>query len=96
MLDLKANFHSGGSEWKDPKLEALLQQRMPKAYSSYMDTMESMLETIKGLEESLGTDKTHFQSHVSIKGECVRQLYRSPQCYVCFENLVKRVITDEI
>ncbi|PMD14530.1 hypothetical protein NA56DRAFT_693937 [Hyaloscypha hepaticicola] len=61
----------GGSEWKDPKLEALLQQRMPKTYSSYMDTMESMLETIKGLEESLGTDKTHFQSHVSIEGEHV-------------------------
>ncbi len=89
VLDLEANFHSGGSEWKDPKLEALLQQRMPKTYSSYMDTMESMLETIKGLEESLGTGKTHFQSHVSIEGEYVRQLYRSPQCYVCFENLIK-------
>jgi hypothetical protein len=75
VLDLEANFHSGGSEWKDPNLEALLQQRMPKTYSSYMDTMESMLETIKGLEVSLGTDKTHFQSHVSIKGEYVSQLF---------------------
>jgi hypothetical protein len=44
---------------------------MPKTYSSYMDTMESMLETIKGLEEALGIDKTHFQSHLSINGEYV-------------------------
>ncbi|KAE9376715.1 hypothetical protein N431DRAFT_453111 [Stipitochalara longipes BDJ] len=28
-----------------------------------------VLETIRGLEEALGTDKTHFQSHVSITGE---------------------------
>jgi len=39
-----------------------------------MDTMESMLETIQALEEALGTDKTHFQSHVSITGEYVSSL----------------------
>jgi phage shock protein A len=69
---VEANIHSGGSEWQDPKLEELLQQRMPKTYPSYMDTVKSMLETIHGLEESLGTDKTHFQSHVSITEEYVR------------------------
>lgn len=61
----------GGSEWKDSKLEELLQQRMPKTYSSYMDTIESMLETIQSLEEALGTDKTHLQRHVSITGQYV-------------------------
>jgi hypothetical protein len=52
-------------------LEEMLQQRMPKTYLSHMDTIESMLETIQSLEEALGTDKTHFQSHVSITGAYV-------------------------
>lgn len=71
---IEADVDTGGSEWKDPELEELLQQRMPKTYSSYLDTMESMLETIQGLNEALGTDKTHFQSRVSITQEYVSGL----------------------
>ena len=71
MSPSDADFIAGGPEWTDPKLEELLQQRMPKTYSSYLETMESMKETIEGLDEALGTGKMHFQSRVSITGQYV-------------------------
>ncbi|KAG4435672.1 hypothetical protein IFR05_008838 [Cadophora sp. M221] len=55
----------GGSSWQDPTLEAMLKERMPKTYSSYLDTMETMKETIQDLEEALGMSKIHFQARVS-------------------------------
>ncbi|PVH87289.1 hypothetical protein DL98DRAFT_582001 [Cadophora sp. DSE1049] len=55
----------GGPSWQDPMLEAMLKERMPKTYSSYLDTMETMKETIQDLEEALGMSKIHFQARVS-------------------------------
>ncbi|KAH7330211.1 hypothetical protein BKA65DRAFT_480368 [Rhexocercosporidium sp. MPI-PUGE-AT-0058] len=55
----------GGLSWQDPTLEAMLMERMPKTYSSYLDTMETMKETIQDLEEALGMSKIHFQARVS-------------------------------
>lgn len=50
---------------QDPTLEAMLKERMPKTYSSYLDTMETMKETVQDLEEALGMSKIHFQARVS-------------------------------
>jgi hypothetical protein len=55
----------GGPAWKDPELETMLKQRMPKTYSSYLDTVEMMLETVQGLDDTLGTSKSHFQTRVT-------------------------------
>lgn len=55
----------GGLSWQDPSLEAMLRDRLPKTYSSYLDTMEMMKETIQDLEEALGVSKIHFQARVS-------------------------------
>ncbi|KAH6719115.1 hypothetical protein BKA61DRAFT_474089 [Leptodontidium sp. MPI-SDFR-AT-0119] len=44
----------GGPSWQDRTLEAMLKERMPKTYSSYLDTIETMKETIQDLEEALG------------------------------------------
>ncbi|KAL2067321.1 hypothetical protein VTL71DRAFT_1745 [Oculimacula yallundae] len=55
----------GGPSWQDPALEAMLKERMPKTYASYLDTMETMKETIQDLEEALGMSKIHFQARVS-------------------------------
>jgi len=43
----------------------MLEERMPKTYSSYLDTMEAMKETVQDLEETLGISKVHFQARVS-------------------------------
>ncbi|KAL5313882.1 hypothetical protein ACEPPN_018305 [Leptodophora sp. 'Broadleaf-Isolate-01'] len=55
----------GGPSWQDRTLEAMLKERMPKTYSSYLDTIETMKETIQDLEEALGMSKIHFQARVS-------------------------------
>jgi hypothetical protein len=54
-----------GKEWQDPALEEALKARMPKTYSSYVDTMEMIKETLERLEENLGMNKVHFQSRVT-------------------------------
>jgi hypothetical protein len=54
----------GGELWKDPSLEAILRQRMPKMYSSYLDTIEAMQETLEELEGALGMSRSHFQQRV--------------------------------
>jgi hypothetical protein len=55
----------GGPEWKDPELEKLLKERMPKTYSSYLDTVGMMMEVVEGLDNALGMSKIHFQSRVA-------------------------------
>ena len=57
--------HPGGPEWKDPNLEKLLQKRMPKTYSSYLDTIGMMMDVVQGLDDALGSSKMHFQSRVT-------------------------------
>jgi hypothetical protein len=52
----------GGKDWNDPGLEEFLEKRMPKAYLSYLDTMESMMETVQRREEVLGMNKIHFRA----------------------------------
>jgi hypothetical protein len=41
---IKIDFNSRRPKWKDPKLEELFQQRMPKTCFSYLDTMQWILE----------------------------------------------------
>ena len=49
----------GGPEWKDPALEDMLKERMPKTYSAYLETIQEMREVVKGLNDALGTNKAH-------------------------------------
>ncbi|TVY27490.1 hypothetical protein LHYA1_G003227 [Lachnellula hyalina] len=55
----------GGPAWKDQELEDTLRERMPKTYSSYSDTIEMMLETVRELDDALGMSKAHFQARVT-------------------------------
>jgi len=55
----------GGPAWKDQELEDMLKERMPKTYSSYLDTIEMMLETVQALDDALGMSKSHFQARVT-------------------------------
>jgi hypothetical protein len=92
----RLTLREGGPEWKDPKLEELLQQRMPKTYSSYLDTMESMLETIQALDDALGTGKMHFQGRVSITGEYVSLPERRPSSRFPLPPLSRETLTRSV
>lgn len=61
----------GGQAWKEQELEDMLKERMPKTYSSYLDTVEEMLETVQALEDALGMNKVHFRARVTTAGEYV-------------------------
>jgi hypothetical protein len=54
----------GGPEWKDPELEKMLKERMPKTYSSYLDTIGMMMEVVEGLDDALGIKKANFRHRV--------------------------------
>ncbi|RDL42220.1 uncharacterized protein BP5553_02199 [Venustampulla echinocandica] len=60
----------GGPEWKDPRLEVALTERMPKTYSSYLDTIEMMMEVVQELNDALCMNKAQFQSQVDIEHRC--------------------------
>lgn len=71
----------GGPEWKDPALEILLKGRLPKTYSSYLDTMQEMKEVVNGLNDALGIGKVHFESRVtedivSVNCQVLMELHR--------------------
>ncbi|KAH8587077.1 hypothetical protein B0O99DRAFT_557149 [Bisporella sp. PMI_857] len=55
----------GGPEWRDPTLEEMLRERMPKTYSAYLETIEEMKEVVEGLDNALGMNKMHFQNRVT-------------------------------
>lgn len=64
----------GGPAWKDPQLEETLKERMPKTYSSYLDTIEMMQETVDDIHEALGMSKVHFQTRIMdqyVSGLCL-------------------------
>ncbi|KAL0265342.1 hypothetical protein SLS55_001307 [Diplodia seriata] len=58
----------GGPDWAKPALEERLKQRLSRAYTAYIGTMESMKDTISGIEALLKLDKTgKVQLHPSSK-----------------------------
>jgi hypothetical protein len=59
----------GGDKWNDPALEERLRERLPKTYSSYLDTIEMMKNVVQELDQALGMSKPHFRSKIS--GEVV-------------------------
>jgi hypothetical protein len=47
----------GGPAWKNPEVDGILRNRMPKLYPSFSETIDIMLENVEGLIEALGLVK---------------------------------------
>jgi hypothetical protein len=74
----------------------MLKLRVNETRSSYLETMESMLETIQALDDALGTGKMHFQGHVSITGEYVSLPERRPSSRFPLPPLSREILTGSV
>lgn len=57
----------GGMKWKDPALEDMLKNRLPKSYELFLDTINDIKSTVDGLKEELGVSREAFQEGLDPK-----------------------------
>lgn len=61
----------GGMLWKNPRLEEALQERLPKSYDLYLETVQEINDVMNGLKRELGLDKVHFQKELEVEAVCI-------------------------
>ena len=83
--------HPDGPEWKNPKLETRLRQRLPRSYSLYVETIDHIKDVMDELKHELGIHKAGFQFRVSEDHVCPR-LSQSGDADKCFFLVLIRLI----
>jgi hypothetical protein len=54
-----------GDRWEDPELEVRLQQRLPKSYKLFLDTIGDINDLIESLKKEFGLNSSSFQARVT-------------------------------
>ncbi|KAF2003782.1 hypothetical protein P154DRAFT_460518 [Amniculicola lignicola CBS 123094] len=58
-----------GTAWEDPELEKKLQERLPKAYDTFLGVMIDINKLMESLKRELGVNNPKFQTNVSKTGK---------------------------
>ena len=54
-----------GTAWEDPELEKKLQERLPKAYDTFLGVMIDINKLMESFKKALGVDNPKFQATVT-------------------------------
>jgi hypothetical protein len=54
-----------GTAWEDPKLEQKLQERLPRAYDTFLGVMVDINKLMESFKKALGVDNEKFRTRVT-------------------------------